>query len=167
QLGRQAGLARPARADQRDKPRSVEEFAEPFQELLTPDEGGRLSAQVGRGEGGRRALETRVSPEYGDMEALQLWRGVGAELLSEESARLVVRNQGVGLAAGGVERAHVQAPNTLVQRVGGDQCFQLRNQTGVRAAGELRLDPVAGRVQPELLEAKHLGAQNVGPSEVP
>src|SRR5215469_12233353 len=95
------------------------------------------------------------------MEALQLWRWVGAQLLSEESARLVVGNQGVGLASGGIQRAHVQASKTLVQRVGGDQRFQLRNQTGVGAAGELRLDPVAGRVQPELL-----GAQDVGRSEV-
>jgi hypothetical protein len=86
----------------------------------------------------------------------QLGGGVGAELLGERPPAVLEHGQGLGLPAAGVQRPHQLSAQPLPQRVRGDQLLQLRDQGGVAAERQLRLDPVLDGADAQLLQADRL-----------
>ncbi|GAA3412094.1 hypothetical protein GCM10018952_23470 [Streptosporangium vulgare] len=86
------------------------------------------------------------------MDLPQLGPRIGAQLLGEPPAELLVRGQCLRLAPGGVEGPDPQAVQPLPQRVAGRELLELGHQRGVPAAAQLRLHPVLGRGEPGLLQ---------------
>jgi hypothetical protein len=67
------------------------------------------------------------------MDGRELWAWVDAELVGEGGAGLVVRREGLGLAAGGVQGSHEQGPEVLAEGVLGDQALELGDHVVVSA----------------------------------
>jgi hypothetical protein len=84
------------------------------------------------------------------LQPLQLRAGVKAQLLAEQPAGPPVDLQRLGLPARLVQGAHELPAEPLAQRVLGDQRLQLPDDRGVAAKGQVGLDPVLHRRQPQL-----------------
>ena len=80
------------------------------------------------------------------------------------SARILVGVQGLRLPARPVQRRHQIPPQTLAERVLGDQCLELSDQLVVAPEREVGVDPQLDRCQPDLLEPgdRRLGEALVG-----
>ena len=74
------------------------------------------------------------------MKPLKRLRGLDAEFFAQQAACVSEGSQRVGLTAGSVQRQHEQAVQPLPQRVLGDQIPQLRDQVGVTADRQVKLD---------------------------
>ena len=81
-------------------------------------------------------------PQDAEVDLLELGGRVHPELVGEQFAALVVRGDRLGLAPGGVERAHELGAGAFGQRVGGEQHAKLTDQAGSLAEGQVGLDPV-------------------------
>ena len=88
------------------------------------------------------------------LELLQLGAGLEPQLLTQRRACCAVDLERVGLTARAVEGQHQLRPEPLPQRVPSDQLLQLRD--GCLAELEVGLEPVAPRLQPQLLEPLRL-----------
>ena len=86
------------------------------------------------------------------------WPGSTPRFSTSVLAGVAVDGERVGLAAAQVERLHQQRARPLPPRVRGDERLQLGDQVGARAGGEVGLDPLLERGDPELLEPERLGA---------
>ena len=73
---------------------------------------------------------------------LELGRWVHSELIGEQFAALVIHGNRLGLASGGVERAHELGAGTFGQRVGREQHAELTDQAGSLTEDQVGLDPV-------------------------
>ncbi len=93
------------------------------------------------------------------MERGQLGPRIDAELLREQPAALTEDGQRVGLAAEPVEDGHVLAAQPLVGGMAADQRGQLRHQLGVASEGQVGVEPVGGRRQPQVLQPGRLPGQ--------
>ena len=80
---------------------------------------------------------------------LELGGRIHPELIGEQFTALVVHGDRLGLASGGVQRAHELGAGTFGQRVGGQQHAELTDQAGSLTEGQVGLDPVR----------EHAGAQ--------
>ena len=92
------------------------------------------------------------------MQLPQLGAGIDAELIGDQLAGLRVGLQGLRLPARGVQGLHEQGPQLLPERVIGEQPAQLGHHLGVPAAAEVGLDAQLQRLDPGLLQAARLGA---------
>ncbi len=93
------------------------------------------------------------------MQALELGRGIGAELVGQHLARALERRQRLGLAARAVEREHQVRPHPLAERVASGERLELGHDRGVTAHRDLGRDPMLGRRQPQLLEPRGLAPE--------
>ena len=89
------------------------------------------------------------APQDVEVDALELGGRVHSKLVGEQFAALVVHGDRLGLASGGVQRAHELGAGTFGQRVGGEQHAELTDQAGSLTEGQVGLDPVR----------QHAGAQ--------
>ena len=90
------------------------------------------------------------------MELTQRRTRLDAELVAQRAPAVMERLERVGLAAGGVERAHQLAAQPLAQRVASHLRVELGHQRGVVTEREVRLDPVLERAEPLLLQPRDL-----------
>ena len=77
--------------------------------------------------------------------APQEWARLEAQLLDEKLAALAVHLERLRLPSRAVEREHQLCPQALAQRMRVNERFELRDEIGVRADGELRLGPLLAR----------------------
>jgi hypothetical protein len=116
-LDRQPGLSRASGADQCDQPLGGQR----------PFDGGQFvgpsyeSAQLGGERMADGLVRDRVRAQYGEVCPVQLGAGVGAEVLGQGPARLLVHRQRLGALPGAVQRVHQLGAQPLPQWVGGDQ----------------------------------------------
>ena len=121
------------------------------------------SGVVGVGSCGRESLVTcgrsqrRVLPQDRALELAQLDTRLEPELAAQDSARVAVDIEGVGLPAATVEREHQMPPQTLAQGVLVDQRRQLGGHIIVAPEREIGADPLLEADQPKLLQAAGLG----------
>ncbi len=80
--------------------------------------------------------------------------GLDPELLDERGTRRRVGLERLGLPPGAVEREHQLTARTLAQRVLRHQPLQLADHLGVAPEGEVGVDAVLERREPQLLEAR-------------
>ena len=102
-------------------------------------------------------VERRILLEDRPLEPLELLARLQSQLLRELAAGLAVGVERLGLPAGAVEREHQLAAQALPQRMLGDERLELADQLGVAAAGQIGVDPLLERRQPQLLETGDLG----------
>jgi len=79
------------------------------------------------------ALKHRVLFQDQTLEPLESTAGFQAQLVAQSSAHLAVQRQRVGLTPGAVQREHQLAAQPLLQRLTGDQPFELCDQLSARA----------------------------------
>ena len=100
------------------------------------------------------------------LQPLQLRPGRDAQLLGQAAAHLGEAAQGVGLAAGPVERGHAQRPQPLPQRMLAAQALQLPGDRGVAAQREIGFGAGLRRQQGELVQPGPLGDGEGGDPEL-
>ena len=74
------------------------------------------------------------------MEPLKRCRGLDAQFFAQPTASVPERSQCICLTAGSVQRQHEQAVQPLAQWVLGYEIPQLRDQIGVNADRQVKLD---------------------------
>jgi len=185
-LGRQPGLAHPARAGQRDEPLGGQLLQHAGDVVVPADEAGRRTLASGEARGwglGRRhrpfwimgessggggGLERDLLPQDREVHLRQARGRVHPEPVREQVPAVGVDGQRVRLAADGGEGAHQEGARALGQRVRGGQLAQLADQAARLAEREVGLDPVELRGGPQLLEpgGGRLAQQGHGPGRV-
>ncbi len=81
---------------------------------------------------------------------------LGAELVNEHAARMLVSGKRLRLPAIAVEGEHQQAMQALSQRMRGSKLPQLGDHAGVTAQVQVRVDACLERLQPHLRQPGHL-----------
>ena len=104
----------------------------------------------------RRCFEDPFLAEDLRVELLQRAARFDPELVDEHAPALVVGLERVGLPAGAVQREHQLAAEPLTQRVGTHERLDIADDLAVPFELELRLEPLLGRNEPELLEPLRL-----------
>ncbi len=84
------------------------------------------------------------------MQALERRAGLEPELVDQCLAALLVMAQGIGLAAGVIERQHQLTAELLTQRVLGHERFELAHDLRVATDGHVRLYPLLDHRQSKL-----------------
>jgi hypothetical protein len=79
-----------------------------------------------------------------------------SELARQRPAGVPVDRQRIGLAPRAVQREHQLSAEALVQRMLGDELFQLRNDRVVSTELEVGVDSPLEQLEPQLLEAEDL-----------
>ena len=90
------------------------------------------------------------------MQPLQLGPRFHADLIDERRSGLAVGRERIGLPAPAVERQHELPAQPLAKRVLHDKGLELADQLVVPAGGQLAVDGVLDRLQPQLLEPADL-----------
>ena len=159
---RRARRARPCRwswppaRSRRPRPAAPRAPSEPVRRRSppAPRPGSRCGAPAGRLIARRVEPEPAPGPAGGSpAPAPAAPLRVDPELTHEQLAGRAVRSEGVGLAPAAVERQHEQGPRPLPQRLLRDHRLQLRDDVGVPAAAQFRVDAPLADDQPQLVEA--------------
>src|SRR6266511_1099771 len=95
------------------------------------------------------------------LELPQLGSRLETQLVEEDFPRLAIGLERLGLATGSVEREHEEAAESLARRMLRDQGLELADRLFVPADPDLGLDPILGRSEPQLLEARDLGLRKL------
>ena len=136
-LGGQPGLADAARPDQRDQPLPRDQDPQLGERLGPPDQLVQPGREAVADDGGlRRRTQPGVLGEDPAVQVGELRPGIQPQLVGEPLAQVGVAVQGLGLAAGRVQRAQVQHPQALPQRVRRDQLAELGGDQIVLPAGQ-------------------------------
>ena len=91
------------------------------------------------------------------MQVAQLRAGLDADLLDERRSRPPVDLERFGLAPRAIQREHQLPVQPLAERVLGDERLELADELAMRAGGELGVDRLLERGQPQLLQPPDLG----------
>ena len=102
---------------------------------------------------GRRPPSVGILAQDRLLQLAQRLPRLDAELLDEAPPRLAVDSERLGLPPRPIEGEHLLSPHALSQGMLRRKGLELRDQPVVVAEGELGLDPLLGRHQPQLLEA--------------
>src|SRR4051794_7182325 len=100
------------------------------------------------------------------LQAAELAGRLEPVLLEQLQARLLVRAQRVALAAGAVEREHLQLAQPLARRVAADQRLDLAQDRVVPAERELGLQSLLERGDAEVVEARYLALRELFVREI-
>jgi hypothetical protein len=100
------------------------------------------------------------------LQPLQLLARLQPQFLGDQISRPPVCSERVGLAFAAVEREDELAPETLAERMLGDEALQLADQLGVEPELELRLDSAFERFEAQLLEAPTLQGERLDVDDV-
>ena len=157
---RQAGLADPPRAGQRQQARPAQQADDVTELAVAADQIGRRCGQgAGRARGDR--LRGRRHPvKFGFLEedrllqAVQLGRRFQSELSVEDAAELLVGGQGVRLAAAAVHREHQLGAQRLPQGMLGDERLELSDQRRVLPERQAGLDAALDGGEASFLKAR-------------
>jgi hypothetical protein len=156
----QARLADPAGAGQRHEPRALtpKESRDLCELAPTPDERCLRRGEVTTSAhlGGLDA-EAWVLAQDRPLQLLQLGAGFEPELVAQRTADPVKHRERVGLPPSSIEGDHELAVETLACRMAGGERLELGYELVVSPKGQIRLDPLLERNQPELLEPRDLG----------
>ena len=101
-------------------------------------------------------IERRILLEDLPLERAQRRRRLDPELLVEQRAEVLERGERVRLPAGAIQRDHQPAPERLAERVARDEGLELGGGLDVAPEGEIGLDPLLERRQPEPLDPSRL-----------
>jgi hypothetical protein len=104
----------------------------------------------------RDLVEHGILLQHLTMQELQVASWLDAELLGEKTARFVERPERLGLAAGVVERAHLQGPQALTQGIARDQGPECCQGSRSVPDEQHRLDPILLGRSAQLVEASDL-----------
>ena len=110
--------------------------------------------------------QLRILVEDLPFEGAQFRAGLQAERLGERAPRPLVGDEGVVLAAGGVQRPHQQRPRPLPPGLLDDEPFEIGDRHRRRAARQLGLGEILHRPQPQLVEADPFGGGELGVAEL-
>jgi hypothetical protein len=121
----------------------------------------RADAGVARRRRRAGALQLVVLVQDRPLEPLQRSARLETELLPQQLARLPVSLERLGLSARAVERKHELAAQAFLQRVGGSERLELRDELIGAAERELGVDAIHPRGEPQLLEAPDLGLREL------
>ena len=125
-LHREAGLPRAARPDDRHEPARPQGAEHPLQVGLAPDEAGPAQRQVVvPGGGAHDRVRLDLAAQQPQVQGGELGPRVGAQLVGEDPAGVLVRGQRLGAPPGRGERAQEEQPEAFVEGVLGDQRRQL------------------------------------------
>ena len=128
-----------------------------------PSTGGRHRSRLGGGDtaGRRRGLpvEFGLLEDYRFLELPQLRGGIDSQLLTQVGSEPSVGVQGIGLAAGAIQRQHQLGPAPLAQRFGCHRRLQITDHRRVLTqaqtslyqlllARQVQLDETAGLRHP-------------------
>ena len=91
------------------------------------------------------------------MELLELWAGIGAQLVGENGPDPRIYLQRLGRAASVAQPSHEQIPQPFPQWVLSGKPTHFRHHVGRAAAQQVSLDPQLNRVKPQLFEATDFG----------
>ena len=160
-LQRQPGLADTGRSDQRhDTPRGEgrDNASSSSSRPTIGDRADASGADRERQSGAPSAPQVELAALLEDrlLERAQLGSGFQAELLGEDVAHLGVGAQRVGLPSGAVERQHALGPESLLQRMLGDETGQLADQVVVPTAGQIGRHPLLDHRESFELEARRV-----------
>ncbi len=156
----ETGLARAPRPRERQETdrSGVEQRQDPVELAFPPDELGDRRGQVAPdAQLLRFDVERRVVAENCALELLESVARVDPEIFGEHQARPLVGVQGLGLAAGSVERKHEMAMQPFPVAVFGNERSQLGHEVRVAAKSQVGFDPVFEGGKTELLQACSLG----------
>ena len=104
-------------------------------------------------------VERRILAEDRLLELAQRHARLEAEIVQERPACVLVGLEGVGLAAGAIERQHELPAQPLVERVVVDERLELADHVAVSAEFELRVDQVLPCREAKLFEALDLAGR--------
>src|SRR5439155_17775435 len=96
--------------------------------------------------------EAGVLVEDATLQLLELPAGLETQLRVEGLPGALIDVERVARTSGAIQREHELAVEALVERVLGDQPFELGNELDVASLREVRLDSVLSRAQPRFLE---------------
>ena len=128
-----------------------------------PDEGLLVGPRAGQrgdrhpGFRGRLPFQLGVLPQDGCLQALKGGAGLDAEPLAQDPLQLLVGAQGFGLAAGAIEGEHAHLPETLPERVGLCDGFELPDQLTMAPTGEVGFQARLEGGQASLFQAGRFG----------
>ena len=108
-----------------------------------------------------RWIQLRVLREDRVLERAQLGTGLDPDLFDQGAAGAAVGLECVGLATAAVEREHQLRAQVLAKRLLGDGGLQLRDQVGVAAKRQLRLDACLEGDPAPLLQPRDLRLSEV------
>jgi hypothetical protein len=100
----------------------------------------------------RQGVERAVLAKHGQLELLELVRGLDAELLVEPVAELAVGGQRLGLAPRAVEGDHELAAQPLAQGLAHHEPVELGHELGVVAQDEVGVDALLEAGEATLLQ---------------
>ena len=177
-LDRQAGLARAARAGQRDETAGADRRSQLAQLGVAADEPGQLGAQV-PGWRRRRGRRPRCRAAWGagrgkrgilgqdsGLEVPQGRAGVDAQVADQAITDFCVGAQGFGLPSGPVQGEDAQLPQALAQRVLPAQRLQFAGEFPVTAQHQVSSGPDLGRDQRQLVQVGSLAVGEAGAGEL-
>ena len=90
------------------------------------------------------------------MQLAQFGPRLGAQLIHEHPARVLIGGQCFGLAAVAVQGKHQHGVQVLAQRVGRGHAFELGDDHTVTAKAQLSVDPQLRRLQPQLRQPRNI-----------
>ena len=90
------------------------------------------------------------------LQRMQLLARVEAELVAQDSPRVAIHVERVGLPAGSVERDHQVAAQALAERMRANKRFELRDEVAMVAERELEVNPPLDAREAKLLETLDL-----------
>jgi hypothetical protein len=106
---------------------------------------------------GRLEAQGGVVPEDRALEVAQLRPGVEPERVAQRASAAAEDGERIALAAAAVEREHELRLQPLAQRVLRRERVELGDELDVLSEGEVGVEPLLQRHEPQLLEARDLG----------
>ncbi len=100
------------------------------------------------------------------LELAQLGTGVEAELLGEHGAALLEHAQRIGLPSGAVEGQHQLGPQSLAERMVGDEHLELADEPLMMGERELHFDPLFDEGNAHLLQTSDVRLRELLVGEV-
>jgi hypothetical protein len=122
------------------------------------EHGGQVVAGALRSGPGRR-LEIRVLHQNCLLEVAQGRRGLDAQLVGQDAARVLEGTQGFGLPAAPIQRHHELFPAVLTQGLLCNRASQRVDDQIVATQRQLGVGPQLIRPAPQLFEPRHLTAR--------
>ena len=103
-----------------------------------------------------RQLERGIVRKDLALQLPQLRPRLEAELVQEKRSSSLIRIEGVCLATRAVERKHQLRAQSLPERMLGHERFELRDERGMTALGEVSVEPLLEACKRELLDPRNL-----------
>ena len=111
-------------------------------------------------------VERGIMAQDRPLQLAQRLPGLDPELVDEDTARLLVRLESLGLAAAAVERDHVLSAESLPQWMRRDEALEVADHGGVSPQSEVGVETFFEALEPEVVEPCDLGLREALVGEV-